>query len=60
MVFEGITPPLHDVSFQIHPKSQKKVEDNGRSQRQTGYIDEIFPDGESRYAHFFTDPGTYP
>jgi hypothetical protein len=60
MVFEGIPPPLHDVSFQIHPKGKEKVENNWGSQCQTGDIDEIFTDGKGGNAHFFTDTGAYP
>jgi hypothetical protein len=49
---------LKDISFEVHPKSDKNIKYYRRSQGKAGNINKIFSDGESRNAHNFSNTGT--
>jgi hypothetical protein len=50
---------LPNISFQVHPKSEDKIEDYRGTQGQAGNIDEILTNGESGDTHDFPYPGAY-
>jgi hypothetical protein len=51
---------LEDISFEVHPKSDKNIKNYRRSKSKAGDIYKIFSDGKSRNAHNFTNTGTNP
>jgi hypothetical protein len=46
IVSEGIPFGLKDMSFYVHPKGNKHIKYNRRTQREARNVDEIFSDGE--------------
>ena len=43
-VANRISSGADDVIFNIHPKRNKEIDDNGRTHRNKGDINKIFPD----------------
>jgi hypothetical protein len=56
-VTQGIALTKPHILADIHPESNKKVNDQGRSHGEKGNINKILPDGAGSNTHFFTKPG---
>jgi hypothetical protein len=54
-ITQWIAPCVQDVSFNVHPKSDEKIDDDWRTHGKKRDVDEIFPDGRSSDAHSFTN-----
>ena len=52
-----ISPGAGDVIFNIHPKRNEEINDDGWTHREKGNINEIFPDCWWGHSHFFTKVG---
>ena len=49
-------PP--EVFVHFHPESHDQVDDDRRTQREEGGINEVQPDATGRDVHFLSQPGT--
>jgi hypothetical protein len=58
-ILKGIASGVQYICLYIHPKSDEKVEYDGRSHRHQRNIDKILADGSGSYPHFFTDIGAH-
>ena len=54
-VTQGIAPGIENVAFNIHPKSDKQVDNNGRPHCYKSDIDKIFADGGSSDSKAFAN-----
>ena len=48
-----------NIVFDIHPKGDEQVDDDGRAHRQERNINKVFADGGRGDAHFFADIRAY-
>jgi hypothetical protein len=55
---QRIPPGIDDVSFYIHPESDKKVNDQGRAHGEERNIDKVFADRARSNANFFSNGRT--
>lgn len=55
----GIAAGIEDISFYIHPKCYKKIEDNGRANGKKRDINKVLADGAGGNAHFFANGCAY-
>jgi hypothetical protein len=54
-IFQRITPGRQNISFDVHPKGEDKIDDQGGTHGEKGDIDEPGPDAGSGYTHSITD-----
>lgn len=59
-ITQWIAPGVEDVSFNVHPKSDKKINDHRRSHGEERDIDEVFADGRGSDTHFFAYSAAHP
>jgi len=52
-----IAPCIQDISLDIHPESNEKINDHRRPHRQEGDVNKIFTDSTGGDAHFFANGG---
>ena len=52
---QRISPRIQNIPFDIHPKCNEEINDNGRSHRKEGDINKILADGGSGDTHFLTN-----
>jgi len=57
---QRVPPRIKDIPLDVHPKSNKKINNNRRAKCHKRHIDKILADGGCGDAHFFAHGGTYP
>jgi len=56
---QWIPPRIKNISLDVHPKSNKKINNNRRAKCHERHVDKILTDGSSGNAHFFANGRTY-
>jgi len=54
-ITQRVTPCIQDISFNVEPKSYKKIDDNRRPHGKERNVDKVLSDGRCSDAHFFSN-----